>query len=469
MIYTIQLAIGDEEETVEIGLLDKEAEQIEHLGLTLEESKNLLRELQRQIVQRQAESYAEAHRACPACGKRRRKKGSYPALFRTLFGNVQLESPRLYHCDCSEHEQKTFSPLTELMPKHTAPELLYLETKWASLAPYTKVADLLKDALPVSPRTNAATIRNHLQKVAERDEADLGDEHVVFADGCPLDWAELPRPDGPITIGIDGGYVRNWDEKKTHFGVIAGKSVPTDQPAKCFAFTQGYDQKPKRRLYEMLRSQGMQMNQRLVFLSDGGEDVRQLQYYMNPHSEHLLDWFHVTMRLTVLRQYARGLVRIDEDIGSDIKRGIESTKWYLWHGNVYEALLELRIVEMLIYNFEESYPRFSKLERTLHEFCVYIENNRALIPNYGERRRYGERISTSFVESTINQVVAKRFCKKQQMQWTPRGAHLLLQTRTRVLNGELASRFRQWYPSFRLSEGEDTEAIEEDPMHQLAA
>jgi hypothetical protein len=84
-----------------------------------------------------------------------------------------------------------------------------------------------------------------------------------------------------------------------------------------------------------------------------------------------------------------------------------------------------------------------------------IENNRALIPNYGERYRYGEAIATGFVESTINQVVAKRFCKKQQMQWTPRGAHLLLQTRTRVLNGELASRFREWYPNFSIDEPEE--------------
>jgi hypothetical protein len=40
------------------------------------------------------------------------------------------------------------------------------------------------------------------------------------------------------------------------------------------------------------------------------------------------------------------------------------------------------------------------------------------------------------VESTVNQVISKRFCKKQQMAWTPRGAHLLLQSRTRVLNGD---------------------------------
>ena len=61
----------------------------------------------------------------------------------------------------------------------------------------------------------------------------------------------------------------------------------------------------------------------------------------------------------------------------------------------------------------------------------------------------GETISTAFVESTINQVVSRRFVKKQQMQWTLRSAHLLLQTRTKVLNGELDEVFRRWYPRFR--------------------
>jgi hypothetical protein len=40
----------------------------------------------------------------------------------------------------------------------------------------------------------------------------------------------------------------------------------------------------------------------------------------------------------------------------------------------------------------------------------------------------------AFVESAVNQVISKRMVKKQQMQWTPRGAHLLLQTRTKLLN-----------------------------------
>ena len=46
----------------------------------------------------------------------------------------------------------------------------------------------------------------------------------------------------------------------------------------------------------------------------------------------------------------------------------------------------------------------------------YIRNNRGSIPNYGERYRQGETISTAYVESTINQVVSRRFVKKQQME-----------------------------------------------------
>jgi hypothetical protein len=73
-----------------------------------------------------------------------------------------------------------------------------------------------------------------------------------------------------------------------------------------------------------------------------------------------------------------------------------------------------------------------------------------LIPNYSERYHNGKAIATGFVESTVNEVVSRRFCKKQQMQWSKEGAHLLLQTRVRVLNGELGAIFKRWYPDMDL-------------------
>jgi hypothetical protein len=66
--------------------------------------------------------------------------------------------------------------------------------------------------------------------------------------------------------------------------------------------------------------------------------------------------------------------------------------------------------------------------------------------NYGERYRCGERISIGFVESTVKQLLAKRFVKKQQMRWTPRGTHLLLQVRAKVLNGDLEAVFERRHP-----------------------
>ncbi len=38
--------------------------------------------------------------------------------------------------------------------------------------------------------------------------------------------------------------------------------------------------------------------------------------------------------------------------------------------------------------------------------------------------------------------------KKQQMRWSPQGAHLFLQVRTQVLNDDLGADFARWYPGF---------------------
>src|SRR5690606_21410999 len=106
----------------------------------------------------------------------------------------------------------------------------------------------------------------------------------------------------------DGGYIHLRDATHRKAGsveVIVGKSIPYEAPAKCFGFVNGYDPKPRRRVFDTLVSQGLQMNQAVVFLSDGGETVRDLQFYLSPQSEHLLDWFHVTMRLTLMQQLVK--------------------------------------------------------------------------------------------------------------------------------------------------------------------
>jgi hypothetical protein len=157
----------------------------------------------------------------------------------------------------------------------------------------------------------------------------------------------------------------------------------------------------------------------------------------------LIDWFHITMRLTVMGQMAKGL---EGDVAIEAAKDLERLKWFLWHGNVFRAL---QVVEDLEVNLdvEGAGPGRRKLVKALAEFGRYIGANAEWIPNYGERHRCGEAISNAFVESAVNQVVSKRMVKRQQMRWSPRGAHLLLQIRTRVLNDDLAGDFRRWYPA----------------------
>ena len=147
-----------------------------------------------------------------------------------------------------------------------------------------------------------------------------------------------------------------------------------------------------------------------------------------------------------IERYGKGLVQYEAVLGDAICDQIERLKWSLWHGQVDKALGKIDKLESSIEPFSETYGRYAGLAKALSELRTYVVNNRHVIPNYGERYRNGEPIATGFVESTVNEVVSKRFCKKQQMQWSKEGAHLLLQTRVRTLNGELAGIFRRWYP-----------------------
>jgi hypothetical protein len=305
---------------------------------------------------------------------------------------------------------------------------------------------LLADILPIVSGANATTLREHVLSVAERVETELAEERPSFIEGCPAAWAELPIPEGRIAVGLDGGYVRNWEDRKTNFEVIVGQSVPEDRDARYVGLVHGYDRKPKRRLFDVLTSQGLQANQDVTFLTDGGQEIRALTEQITPASEHVLDWFHITMRLTVLEQYARGVAHHDEAVGQRLLESLGSIKWLLWHGNQHRSREEIGFFESEVDGLALDYQYLGKFARAAHEFAVYIGSNIASLINYGERYRAGERISSCLAESTVNAVISKRFAKRQQMQWTKRGAHLLLQTRTRALDGTLRPLFEKWYP-----------------------
>jgi hypothetical protein len=78
--------------------------------------------------------------------------------------------------------------------------------------------------------------------------------------------------------------------------------------------------------------------------------------------------------------------------------------------------------------------------------------------HYAARRRCGEPISTAFVESAVNEIVAKRMNKKQQMRWNRATVQPFFEVRTVALNDTLEDAFRQRYPGFRPANNDEPTA-----------
>jgi hypothetical protein len=115
--------------------MERENLTMETLGLSLGESKALLRGVQEFVVAEQVAADLEQRCPCPDCGKRHRSKAQGRIKVKTVFGPVEVPNPRWHRCPCQSTGPSTFRPIASSLTGQTSPELLYLETKWASLIP----------------------------------------------------------------------------------------------------------------------------------------------------------------------------------------------------------------------------------------------------------------------------------------------------------------------------------------------
>jgi hypothetical protein len=376
---------------------------LQTLGMSIAEGKAILHGVQDFMAGQQVIQDLKRKRVCRNCSQRYPSKDAGTHTVKTVLGAVEVPNPRGERCPCPSERPRTFRPTTAWLPgARTSPEMLYLETQWASLIPFEKVVDLLKEVLPVAEATNSQTVREHWHAVAERVEQELGEERPPRDFATVEAIAELPLPDGPMSVGMDGGYVRA-AHQQGNFAVMAGRRVvelrraegQSVAPPKCFGLVPTYDQKPRQRVWEVRKSPGMQENQQVVLMSDGGEDVRQVQEYLHPNREQVIDWFHITMRLTVLPPQTQALQAERPDEGVAASKQIESVQHRLWHGHGDEALDRIDSLfidwDLIRRPSDPAHP----LAVGMADLRSYIRNHRGSIPNYGERYRQGETISTA--------------------------------------------------------------------------
>jgi uncharacterized C2H2 Zn-finger protein len=412
-----------------------------NVGLTIEEGKAILGSLQNEIVTAQVQQHGVNIRSCPRCGSAFRTKGYYRATLRSVYGKVGMRIRRLRGCSCSGSQARSFSTLfTNKNP--STPELRYLTAKMAALLPFGKVADFLGELLPLSSQTTGSTVRNRTMKVGRR----LQKSAEVLAS------SSSNEPAKELVVGLDGGYVRNRHQRpERNFEVVAGKVLNGEGNTTRFAFVRNGGSEAMKAVGLALRQCGVTETTSITVLTDGDAGLRAVQQQVAPEAEHVLDWFHIAMRFTNLRQLARGVNAVtDGGVRSHALAELDRAKWRLWNGHMERGLIGL--VHLRQWARAQCFDHISslkKLELALLDMIRYLELNADSMPNYGERYRAGQRISTGFVESAVNEIVAKRMVKKQQMRWNRHTVQSFLDVRIHVLNGSLENAFRQWHQGFR--------------------
>ena len=139
--------------------------QPEGLGLTLAEAKDLLRGVQETMVAEQVAEFVAQQECCPDCGRPRPRKGRHEIVYRTLFGKLRLDSPRLYACPCQERRPVPApARWPSGSPSGRPRSWPTWRAKFAALMSYGLTVDLLAEILPLGEELNTTAVRRQVRR-----------------------------------------------------------------------------------------------------------------------------------------------------------------------------------------------------------------------------------------------------------------------------------------------------------------
>jgi hypothetical protein len=440
----------------ELACIERDADVgVAELGLRLAEAKRLTAALQAEMVPAQMAALGACPRACAACGRRLAAKGHYGATLRSLFGEVPVRVRRWFVCPCQgEGAAKSVAAL-DFGGDGVAPEFAYVTARYAALAPFGKVAALLSELLPLGATQHASTVRNRTLRVG----AEIVQAHGAETANQPT----APATGSPVVVGLDGGYVRSRRRAEgRRFEVVAGKVIAADGAQHRFAFTRTGPTATTEAFRAALAAAGVNAETPATVLCDGDAGLWQRQRQVLPGATVVLDWWHAAVRFEHALQAARGLGRgtAEASLADRAVRGLERAKWRLWHGHWPGCRRGLvALCRWMRRRPMRDLAGVDKMRQHVADLLGYLERNETALVHYAARRRRGAPIATAFVESAVDEIVAWRLAKAQQMRWNRTTVQPFLDMRTAVLNGTLERAFRRRHRGFRLRPANDDRRV----------
>ncbi|MBB5402557.1 ISKra4 family transposase [Paraburkholderia youngii] len=442
-----------------VAVVERKDGSLADLGLTLAEGRALLAEVQSFLVPEQTAGWMKSQMACHRCGSMLAHKDARSIVLRTVFGKVDVPSPRLWACSCAAEQgqpRRSLSPLCKAVQQRVTPELEYLQAKWAAHLPYRQATELLREVLPLDKGISVGSTRRRILAVGSALDAQInrdiasGPKPVSGAEvresttvGCvSVDSARLSFSSSPKSrkAARDLAELKSpWAQKLTrnrHVNIVAGRATLADRTQRLYAYVHKLVPSAPARLDQFLFASGVAPDERVTVISDDAGEFGKAVDGSQLARGRILDWFHIAMKFKSARNSVFGSQTIEPHERIAVETEIDHAKWLVWHGKGRQSVSRIKALDATLLA-KEGYE-YSTLYWNLRRLYFYIENNAGTLVNYCMRYLNGLPVSSSIAESAVNLVVSHRMAKKQQMRWTDEGAHCLAQVRVAVLNEEFS-------------------------------
>jgi hypothetical protein len=241
-----------------VAVVERKDRSLADLGLTLAEGRALLAEVQSFLVPEQTAGWMKSQMACHRCGSMLAHKDARSIVLRTVFGKVDVPSPRLWACSCAAEQgqpRRSLSPLCNAVHQRVTPELEYLQAKWAAHLPYRQATELLREVLPLDKGISFGSTRRRILAVGSALDAQINRD--IASGPKPVSGEQVRESTTVGCVSVDSAWLsfssspksrkamRDLAELKSpwsqnlprdrHVNIVAGRATLADRPPRLYA------------------------------------------------------------------------------------------------------------------------------------------------------------------------------------------------------------------------------------------
>ena len=393
-----------------VAVVERQDRSVTDLGLTLAEGRALLAEVQSTLVLQQAASWMAGQAACCRCGSVLAHKDGRSIVLRTVFGKVDVPSPRLWACSCAAKQgqpRRSVSPLCKAVPKRVTPELEYLQAKWAAHLPYRQATELLREVLPLDKAISSGSTSRTILAVGNALDAQI--QRDIASRPKPIDGDQVRESTSVACVSVDSAWLNfssspksrkaararaelmsPWTKKlvqERHVNIVAGRATFADRTPRLYAYVHKQVPSAAARLDQFLCASGVGPNERVTVISDDAGEFGKAVEGSQLARGRILDWFHVAMKFKAAENSVFGSATIEPLERETVTTEIECAKWLVWHGKGGKSVARIKALDASLLA-RQGYE-CSTLWWNLRRLYFYIDNNAGTLVNYGARYRKG--------------------------------------------------------------------------------